>query len=149
MSQEFLVVHNLGQLTGITIEPAGRVHPHEIECWELNDGKKVIFAKMQLGRLLKDFHVGGAYAAMAKYGLSYYEVIQILRSKIGPHDRMRYMLATRSIAERSEVPEIASTLLMGIGTTAAKVLVMMAKFLGVALLFPFVIMFFNRHRDKR
>jgi len=147
MKQEYLVVHDLGQLSGITIESAGGRRKHALECWALDDGRKIVFAKMQMWRLLRHFHVGGSYSEMAKYGLGYDELLRIVSSKLGPCDRERYELITRPTprAEGFDLWPLIETVATGTIGTLWVVLKGSIKFVLVVVLFPFAIMFFNRH----
>jgi len=151
VTKEYLVVHDLGQLSGITIERAGRSRAHRIECWALDDGKRVVFARMQMWRLLRHYHVGGSYSDMAKYGLSYGELLRVVASRIGPCDRERYELTIRT-APRAESPG-AWPLIETVATGALETLWVVfrgsVKFVLVVVLLPFVIMFFNRHGGHR
>lgn len=147
----FIVVHSKGQLTGVSIEPAGRAYPHPIKCWAMNDGRKVTFARTGMAKLLDKFHVGGTYDTMALYGLSFDEVCMMIRERVGPSDDELY---EQAIAHRtSPKPKVE----FGEGTVAAitvatesSMLLMHVFMLGVKLvatmlLIPFILALFKRH----
>lgn len=60
------------------------------EVWALNSGARVLFIEHALGRLLERHRISGDFKRGALYGLAYDEVVSILESKMGEHDRHRY-----------------------------------------------------------
>lgn len=145
MNHKYLVAHDFGRTSGLTIEFAGRTHPHAIECWALDDGHRILFAQRKLGKQLESYHLGGTFDRIARYGLPYHDLLKIVESGIGPCDRVRYKQLRDSAGTRNyELIMVLTTISSGLIGVGLTFFMGAAKFLLVAALFPLVIMFFNR-----
>lgn len=146
---EYLVLHKLGRLSGISIEAPGGTYDHPIECWALDEGRKVLYARRQIVRDLATFHLGGRFENMSKYVMPFDELYGILTHRMGPCDRVRYVLAKE---DHRAVPHYSlQTKTYILGRTLDTILFTcweLTKMLFKIVLFPFVIMFVNRHTKK-
>jgi hypothetical protein len=146
---EYLVLHKLGNMSGISVEPAGGTYEHPTECWALDTGKKVMYARRRIVGDLATFHLGGTFESRARYVMPYDELYAVLTERMGPCDRVKYLLVRERAAQtpyvglrsRGEFASRSADLLL---FTVGKAL----KFLTIVLLFPFLIMWFNK-RTRR
>lgn len=63
------------------------------EVWELRSGKQLRYANLQMARDLKQYHMAGRFEGKAMYALNYDEMVEMLRAKLGPTDKDRYVQA--------------------------------------------------------
>lgn len=61
------------------------------ESWALKEGKSVEFVTLQLAKMFKQFYLYGTFETKAAYGLCYDEMLAMLRNRLGPSDRDRYL----------------------------------------------------------
>jgi hypothetical protein len=152
----YIVAHDRGPLSGISIEPAGRVYEHPIKCWVLDDGKKVSFARMRMGKLLDKYHVGGNFDTVALYGLSFDELCHILREQIGVSDDERYYQLVESInnpPKPKREPRLSTEDKIDVGSSfvlealafTAHVFLLGIKLIATLVLMPLLAAFFKRH----
>jgi hypothetical protein len=86
----YLVVHDLGKVSGVSIEPAGRSYDHPIECWAIDNGERAEYARLRLRTGLKPYYMFGRFDQMATYALDFTELRMIVSDHMGPTDRERY-----------------------------------------------------------
>jgi hypothetical protein len=149
MSQEYLVVHDLGSVSGLTIVKAGKTYNHPIESWAIRSGSQVMMARSKLGKLLDKQHLGGSFEGMAQYGLSYEELKAVVTHQMGPSDRERYMQAvqqTDQVLSREDKVRLTAQVSTSIFETLFITLGHGIKFLAIMLIMPFIIMFFGKRK---
>jgi hypothetical protein len=61
----------------------------EFESWALGDGKQVEFVTLHLAKMFKQFYMYGTFQTVAVYGLTYEEMLSMMRHRLGPSDRDR------------------------------------------------------------
>lgn len=147
----YLVLHDKGAFTGISIEPAGEVYKHAIACWALDDGKKVDYALLQMGRHLNKFYVSGAYQQMALYALTFEELKLILSKRLGPDDETRYsdLLKQESLGYEVEKPFDWNAVIIGTCDFLLKLMWGIVKLMAVVVLIPFVLNFFKNRKHSK
>lgn len=93
--KKYLVVHDLKHFSGISIErDPDRTFPHPIEVWAIDSGDRVDKLLLRVPRRLSQFHVGGTFEEMARYGLDFDELVMLIGEYFGPSDRERYEAMT-------------------------------------------------------
>lgn len=88
----YLVLHDRGPLSGISIEPEGQHYKHRIACWALSDGDRVEFANLRMANYLKMYYMAGTYESRAMYSLPFDDLKLLLTKKLGLDDEQRYWL---------------------------------------------------------
>ena len=63
----------------------------EFEAWTLATGKQIVCVELLLHKLLERHHMGGSYDVGALYAFEYAEMCAVLRDRLGPSDRDRYL----------------------------------------------------------
>lgn len=148
MTTEYLVVHDFGQFSGITIEGPGKVYPHPTQCWAIRTGPQVMVARSKLGKTLTHFHLGGRFQDTANYALSFDELSAVVRMQMGPSDSERYFEASTRMLDApasAHRPGLIAAQVTSLSLlTVVKFVGLSAKFLMTMLIMPFVIMFFNK-----
>ena len=142
---KYLVVHQSGPFTAITVEQEGKVYINPIKCWALSDGEKVEFVNMRMDTYLKKFYVSGTFQTKALYALTYDEMCMLLTSKLGPDDESRYNMIKQAMPVTSK-NHVASTIIEEAGWFGLKAIFMAIKTLLFIVLFPIIIAFFNKRK---
>lgn len=151
--REYLVVHEKGNYCGVSIEPAGKTYPYKMECWAIADGKQFMFARTKLGKIMDKFHLGGNFEKMANYAVSFEDMCAVVKTGMGPSDRERYE-SSKEISERVSSGARATrqglilvTTMRALGTFGL-IVGRTVRLILVLVLVPFLIMFFNKSRNR-
>ena len=147
---QYLVLHDKGAFSAISVETEGQSHPHAIKCWALNDGKKMEFVHMRMAAMLSKYYVSGTYQQTALYALSFDELHLILTNRMGLDDEARYYKALDDeIKEHNAVPTERDRTLHWVvygGEFLIKLVWGIVKLLAWVILIPFVINFFKSRK---
>lgn len=145
---QYLVLHDKGPLSGISIEPGGKVYKHRIACWAIMSGKQMDYVHLQMGRHLNKYYMSGAYQQMALYALTFDELKLILSNRMGVDDEERYL----RLQEYPEPephddgkPSTGFVVMMHMCEFLIKLTWGCIKLLGFIIAIPFFINFF-KHR---
>jgi hypothetical protein len=148
--REYLVAHELGDRSGVTIESAGKTYGHRTECWAIVSGKQFVFARTRFGRVMDKFHLGGSFERMANYAVSYEELCAVVEAYMGPSDRQRYELMTRTSPGTGAMWQgLIMTITGNVLRTSLIVLGRGMRLLLVVIVVPFVLRFFNHMGRNR
>jgi hypothetical protein len=144
---QYLVLHDKGAFSAISVETEGKVHSHAIKCWALNDGKRMEFVHMRMAAMLSKYYVSGTYQQMALYALSFDELHLILTNRMGLDDEARYLEALNCKPPEPEFERSRKVqwIVYG-GEFLIKLVWGIVKLLGWVILIPFIINFFRSRK---
>lgn len=97
----YLVVSPKAHGCEIRIVPDGTILDMPFESWALAEGKQILYTVNAMHRDLKQSYLWGSYQKGASYATEYFDMCQIVASRIGPCDRAKY---EAKVLEQQKIP---------------------------------------------
>ena len=154
----YLVLQQKGLASILKVVSEGTDITGAFESWALKTGKQILFVDTKMYKLLKAFHMHGSYTNGAWFGYSFEDMRAILTEHLGPCDRVRYEQEVMITAQMKEAkkPEtqgiwwghLASYFTIRTTSFVFYVIWMLFKFVGLMLVFPFILHWMNKHKGK-
>ena len=129
------------------------------DTWAIRSGRQLLFIEREMPRLLKELYVGGSFHdGGATYLVTFEEMVMILDEKLGPNDRLRCEEAQKEFdAVKDKFKDLrkrlwkerwlaSSNIALRLAGSLLYVVWLGMKFLVFVCIFPFFIMWVNKHK---